>query len=217
MWFQVLFHSPPGVLFTFPSRYSFTIGRFGYLALERGRPRFPRDSSCPAVLKSKSKTPPSPSPTGLSPSSAALPRVLRLGLRSLWARRPTQALHLQPPLRIGKRTTQRSRFGLLPFRSPLLGESHRFLFLGVLRCFSSPACPRRSKFPPSLTRWESPPGFPHSDIHGSKPARRLPVAFRSLAASFFGPKRPGIHLSPEVASLYFTRFYPGFLPSFYSV
>jgi hypothetical protein len=25
-WFQILFHSPPGVLFTFPSRYSFTIG-----------------------------------------------------------------------------------------------------------------------------------------------------------------------------------------------
>ena len=25
--FQVLFHSPPGVLFTFPSRYSFTIGQ----------------------------------------------------------------------------------------------------------------------------------------------------------------------------------------------
>ena len=27
MWFQVLFHSPPGVLFAFPSRYWFTIGR----------------------------------------------------------------------------------------------------------------------------------------------------------------------------------------------
>src|SRR6185436_2177923 len=27
VWFQVLFHSPPGVLFTFPSRYWFTIGR----------------------------------------------------------------------------------------------------------------------------------------------------------------------------------------------
>ena len=26
-WFQVLFHSPLGVLFTFPSRYLFTIGR----------------------------------------------------------------------------------------------------------------------------------------------------------------------------------------------
>ena len=27
--FQFLFHSPPGVLFTFPSRYSFTIGHLG--------------------------------------------------------------------------------------------------------------------------------------------------------------------------------------------
>jgi hypothetical protein len=27
IWFQVLFHSPPGVLFTFPSRYLFAIGR----------------------------------------------------------------------------------------------------------------------------------------------------------------------------------------------
>jgi hypothetical protein len=46
-----LFHSPPGVLFTFPSRYWFTIGHHGYLALESGLPSFPRDFSCPAVLK----------------------------------------------------------------------------------------------------------------------------------------------------------------------
>ena len=26
IWFQILFHSPPGVLFTFPSRYYSTIG-----------------------------------------------------------------------------------------------------------------------------------------------------------------------------------------------
>jgi hypothetical protein len=31
--FQVLFHSPPGVLFTFPSRYLFTIGRSGVFSL----------------------------------------------------------------------------------------------------------------------------------------------------------------------------------------
>jgi hypothetical protein len=36
--FQVLFHSPLGVLFTFPSRYSFTIGRNQSLALEGGPP-----------------------------------------------------------------------------------------------------------------------------------------------------------------------------------
>src|ERR687892_2887846 len=42
-WFQVLFHSPSGVLFTFPSRYSFTIGRQEYLALDGGPPRFPHE------------------------------------------------------------------------------------------------------------------------------------------------------------------------------
>ena len=51
MRFQDLFHSPPGVLFTFPSRYWFTIGRKEYLALEGGPPCFPQDSTCPAVLK----------------------------------------------------------------------------------------------------------------------------------------------------------------------
>ena len=48
--FQVLFHSPPGVLFTFPSRYWFTIGGQEYLALEGGPPRFPQGFSCPGVL-----------------------------------------------------------------------------------------------------------------------------------------------------------------------
>jgi hypothetical protein len=83
-------------------------------------------------------------------SGKALPRVLRLGHAppSGLAVSP-KALHLQPQHRIGKRTTQRSWFGLLPFRSPLLGESHRFLFLGVLRCFSSPACPSGSGSRPS--------------------------------------------------------------------
>ena len=38
------------MLFTVPSRYWFTIGRLQYLALGRGRPCFPPDVSCPAVL-----------------------------------------------------------------------------------------------------------------------------------------------------------------------
>jgi hypothetical protein len=33
--FHVLFHSPPGVLFTFPSRYYFTIGHLGVFSLTR--------------------------------------------------------------------------------------------------------------------------------------------------------------------------------------
>src|SRR5699024_3540501 len=49
--FQVLFHSPFGVLFTFPSRYWFTIGHWEYLALRDGSPGFQRNFTCSAVLR----------------------------------------------------------------------------------------------------------------------------------------------------------------------
>ena len=39
--FQVLFHSPPGVLFTFPSRYCFTIGHQVVFSLGGWSPRLP--------------------------------------------------------------------------------------------------------------------------------------------------------------------------------
>ena len=48
--FQVLFHSPPGVLFTFPSRYYTLSVTWSYLALRDGPRVFRQDSSCPAVL-----------------------------------------------------------------------------------------------------------------------------------------------------------------------
>jgi hypothetical protein len=48
--FQVLFHSPSGVLLTFPSRYLFSIDRKIYLALEGGPSRFKQDFSCPVLL-----------------------------------------------------------------------------------------------------------------------------------------------------------------------
>ncbi len=77
-----LFHSPLGVLFTFPSRYWFTIGGQGYLALEDGPPSFPQDFSCPVVLKNTSGASPL-SPTGLSPSMVVLSRLLWLEGRFL--------------------------------------------------------------------------------------------------------------------------------------
>ena len=48
--FQDLFHSPSGVLLTFPSRYLFSIDRKIYLALEGGPPRFSQDFTCPDLL-----------------------------------------------------------------------------------------------------------------------------------------------------------------------
>ena len=41
--FQVLFHSPPGVLFTFPSRYWCTIGRVRVFSLGRWSSRIPTE------------------------------------------------------------------------------------------------------------------------------------------------------------------------------
>ena len=112
-WFQVLFHSPPGVLFTFPSRYLFAIGRFRYLALAGGPAGFPRGSTCPAVL------------------GIPLRNWLSFAYRSFTfcapafqpcsARHPTSVVEVPQP-----RQCKHRRFRLYPFRSPLLGVS-RFL------------------------------------------------------------------------------------------
>ena len=48
--FQVLFHSPPGVLFTVPSQYYALSVTKEYLALGGGPPDFPQGSTCLAVL-----------------------------------------------------------------------------------------------------------------------------------------------------------------------
>ena len=71
--FQVLFHSPPGVLFTFPSRYYSLSVTWSYLALRDGPRSFRQDFSCPDVLR----IPLAElllSPTGISPSALYLPR-----------------------------------------------------------------------------------------------------------------------------------------------
>ena len=72
------------------------------------------------------------------------------------------------------------RFGLLPVRSPLLGESRlisippgteMFHFPGFALCTYVFSTERHGLLHARL---------PHSDILGSKPARQLPEAFRSL-------------------------------------
>ena len=75
---------------------------------------------------------------------------------------------------------ERPRFGLVPVRSPLLGES-RFcsLLLWVLRCFSSPRSPVRLAHVTGL----QPAGLPHSDTRGSMgvcPSPRIFAAYRVL-------------------------------------
>ena len=74
--FQVLFHSPPGVLFTFPSQYSALSVTKSYSALGGGPPDFPQGSSCLVVLRIL----PGPSPfrvRGSHPLWPAFPKPFR--------------------------------------------------------------------------------------------------------------------------------------------
>ena len=77
--FQVLFHSPPGVLFTFPSQYCSTIGHQVVFRLGGWSPRLlcgfhvptdTLDTGCRFVV----------SPTGLSPSLVCPSKHVRLQL-----------------------------------------------------------------------------------------------------------------------------------------
>ena len=106
--FQVLFHSPPGVLFTFPSRYYALSVTILYLGLGGGPPGFPPDSSCPAVLWYR-----------LVASGFRL-----RGCHPLWRRFPTR-FHYPSTSILPAHNPRRHAlwFGLFPVRSPLLGKS----------------------------------------------------------------------------------------------
>ena len=80
--FQVLFHSPPGVLFTFPSQYCSTIGHRVVFRLGGWAPHIligfhvSDDTPDTAALLTVS-------PTGLSPSSVGFPTPFGYSLQSL--------------------------------------------------------------------------------------------------------------------------------------
>ena len=79
------------------------------------------------------------------------------------------------------RPCKHGRFRLFPVRSPLLGEY--FLFLQVLRCFSSlGALPPTYVFSRRMLRVRR-NEFPHSEISGSKPVapRHSPKALSSFS------------------------------------
>ena len=105
--FQVLFHSPPGVLFTFPSQYYALSVTKEYLALEGGPSDFPQGFSCLAVL-------------WILP----LPIVFMYGAFTL-SGPPSQAVPLTNQLTCAVlNPSMHARwFGLFRVRSPLLPES----------------------------------------------------------------------------------------------
>ena len=166
MRFQDLFHSPPGVLFAFPSRYWFTIGRSRVFSLGGWSPHLQTGFHVSR-------------PTCLAPGST----IDLFGYGAIThCGRPFQTVLL--------RSTAKSR-RLLPFRSPLLWESRlisvppateMFQFTG----FALPSlCIQQGV---TLAGRVSP--FGHLRIIARLPA---PRSFSQAATSFIACDRQGIH------------------------
>ena len=151
--FQVLFHSPPGVLFTFPSQYCFTIGHWLVFRLGGWSPHIPyrflvsvgtRDTDGYFII----------SPTRLSLSPVGFPTPFDYdSVYFVSVLTPQLFLTVVWPLPISLATTFGISFDF--FSSPYLDVSVRvvpFLNLCIqLRIHGS-----------------SPWGLPHSEICGSK-------------------------------------------------
>ena len=91
--------------------------------------------------------------TGLSPSLAGLPRTILLTLLD-HVRGPNPGVHAL-------------RFGLFPFRSPLLWKSHVVFFSSGYLDVSVHRVPSVYLWIQYTVTEVSSAGFPHSEIHGS--------------------------------------------------
>ena len=127
-----LFHSPPGVLFTFPSRYCFAIGRHQYLALDHGRPGFNRNSTCSGLLGFYIQEVVHFSPTGLSPSSVRFPNTVRLNAPFLTPREVCGLLRYRPatPEQQRPQSWHCPGLGSSPFAHHYLGNLFDFFSSG---------------------------------------------------------------------------------------
>ena len=183
------------VLFTFPSRYLCAIGLGRVFSLGGWARRIhagfhvPRATQGTAALRPASRT-------GLSPAAARLSRRFR-SPRSCAPRGPTT-----PP------GPESRRFGLLPGRSPLLGESLLFSLPPGTKMFQFPgfASPHRGD--------GSPPGcrvapFRYPRINGRL---RLPAAFRSLPRLSSPSRATGIRRAPFLAFARPAPFRAGRIP-----
>jgi hypothetical protein len=146
-----------------------------YLALRDGPRRFPRDFTCPVVLRNLSN----------EPACFRLPDFHRL-----WSTVPDRSTNMlvshSPALRPNRPynpEVHALRFGLFRVRSPLLAESLLFSIPGGTEMVHFPPLPSPayvfSRRYGGITRR----GFPHSDIPGSKlicSSPRLIAAYRVL-------------------------------------
>ena len=122
--FRFSFTPLAGVLFAFPSRYWFTIGCQGVFRLIPWSGRIHAEFHVHRITWD--------TPRWLQTSHTRLSRSMVALSKALCS---SSTCHIEVPQPRGNKFP---RFRLFRFRSPLLTESLRFLFLGLLRCFTSP-------------------------------------------------------------------------------
>lgn len=188
--FQVLFHSPPGVLFTFPSRY---YALSVHISISPWRVVPPASHKVSRVSWYSGYCPMLPaSPTGLSPSLAQLPSCFDSQVTLVGSPQPRSGFP--------------DRFGLCPVRSPLLGVS---LFDSFSSGYLDVSVHR---VPFLLTQDDSTTaaGFPHSDICGSKVTCTSPQLFAAyrVLLRLIWPRHPPYALT------YLTFSFGTFVPTY---
>ena len=162
MRFQVLFHSPPGVLFAFPSRYWFTIGLSGVFSLA-GWSRRIRSGLHVSRLTQESAMIHKLACTGLSPSVITFSKVFHF------------IYFINVAVLLPRYCRNNNGLGLSPVARRYWGNHVCFLLLQVLRCFSSLRLPTL-RYNMSSTYWV----IPFGDLR-IKGYLHLNGAFRSLS------------------------------------
>ena len=191
--FQVLFHSPPGGLFTIPSRYSSAIGHREVFRRPSGLGRFTQDSTGPVLLGAAPAQPagfrlrgchplrpPIPGDSATRPVQCTAPRRGGDGKNA-----PQTTPRPQPPPGIA-----RARFNHHPLP---LATTHGISTPAGTEMFHFPASPPapydiQTRVTPHNGRRVPPFGNPR--ITARKPA---PRGISQATASFIGPRCQGIH------------------------
>jgi hypothetical protein len=153
--FQVLFHSPPGVLFTFPSRYLSSIGHQVVFSLGRWSSLLPTGFLVPRG----------------TPDYGLLPKLSHTGLL------PSAVSAFHPLILLAYSVISPFLYPLPDFSDmvwalPLslattYGITLVFFSCGYLDVSVPHVSPRMTIYSSFGTRFLTPGGFPHSDIHGS--------------------------------------------------
>ena len=137
--FQVLFHSPLGVLFTFPSRYSSLSVIWEYLALPSGLGRFERNFTCTVLLGRESSKIINFRIRGFHPLWPDLSWSVLLinNFVTRWKVWYLSKILPATPIKLSYQTWHLIGLGCSHFARRYSGNHYCFLFLQVLRCFTS--------------------------------------------------------------------------------